>query len=224
MIEKKILDFEKKLQKNLKDIFCPIHLSIGHEIVAIDLHENLKKKDWLYSYHRNHHHYLAKGGSERKLWDEIMGKKSGLNKGFAGSQSITDSKINFHSSAIVGGLIGVAAGTALAIKKTKNIVVCCIGDAGTEQGVFWEALNFIKLYNLPIVYICENNRKSVDAHISERQAVPISERVKSFKIKIFNSAKKAIKYTKKTRKPSFAEIKLKLKCAHINMSTMTELV
>lgn len=224
MIRKKIINFEKKVQKKLKDIFCPVHLSLGHEEVADDIHETLNKKDWLYSYHRNHHHYLAKGGSEKKLWDEIMGKKDGLNKGYAGSQSITDAKINFHASAIVGGLIGVAAGTAFAIKKTRQIVVCCIGDAGTEQGVFWESLNFIKLYNLPIVYICENNEKSVDAHISERQAVSITQRVKSFKIKTFNSAKKAINYTKKTRKPSFAEIKLKLKCAHINMSTMTELV
>jgi len=224
MIIKLITNFEKKLQNNLKHIFCPIHLSLGHEKVAKDIYDTLKTKDWLYSYHRNHHHYLAKRGSEKKLWDEILGKKSGLNKGYAGSQSITDARINFHASAIVGGLIGVAAGTAFAIKKTNNIVVCCIGDAGTEQGVFWESLNFIKLYNLPIVYICENNKKSVDAHIKERQAVSITPRVKSFKIKTFKSAKKAILFCKKYRKPAFAEIKLKLRCAHINMATMTELV
>ena len=68
MIRKKIINFEKKVQKKLKDIFCPVHLSLGHEEVADDIHETLNKKDWLYSYHRNHHHYLAKGGSEKKLW------------------------------------------------------------------------------------------------------------------------------------------------------------
>ncbi len=224
MIRKKIINFEKKIQKNLKDIFCPVHLSLGHEEVAEDIYHCLSKSDWLYSYHRNHHHYLAKGGSEKKLWDEIMGKKTGLNKGFAGSQSITDKSINFHASAIVGGLIGVAAGTSYAIKNSNNIVVCCIGDAGVEQGVFWESLNFVKLYNLPIVYICENNGKSVDATIKERQAVGITQRVKPFGLKVFSNAKKAILYCKKNKKPAFCEVKVKLKCAHINMSTMTELV
>ena len=63
---------------------------------------------------------MAKGGDETKLWDEIMGKKTGLNKGFAGSQGITDKSINFHASAILGGLIGVSTGTAYALKLNKT--------------------------------------------------------------------------------------------------------
>ena len=70
----------------------------------------------------------------------------------------------------------------------------------------------------------ENNGKSVDATIKERQAVGITQRVKPFGLKVFSNAKKAILYCKKNRKPAFCEVKVKLKCAHINMSTMTELV
>jgi pyruvate dehydrogenase E1 component alpha subunit len=224
LIQDKILNFERRLQKNMENIFCPVHLSIGHEKIAIDIKKGLKKKDWLFSYHRNHHHYLAKGGSEKKLWDEIMGLKTGINKGFSGSQSINDIKINFFSTAIVGGLIGTATGAAYALKlnKSKNIVLSCFGDAGVEQGVFWESLNFAILHKLPIVYLCENNGMSVDATISERQSGDITKRVKSFGIKCHNSLLSAIEETKKKKIPTFCEIKVQLKCAHINMATMLD--
>src|SRR4051812_46570898 len=142
MLAERVRQFEKRLQAAMPKIMCPVHLSLGHERVAADLHASLRREDWLFSTHRNHHHYLAKGGSEQKLWDEIMGLPAGLNGGFAGSQGISDPSINFHASAIVGGLVGVATGTAYALKLNGSsaIVVCCIGDAGTEQGVFWESL------------------------------------------------------------------------------------
>ena len=224
-IEKRIRAFEERLQQNMLKVFCPVHLSLGHEGVAGDLSEVMLPQDWLFSTHRNHHHYLAKGGSEEKLWDEIMGLESGLNAGFAGSQAIVDPNINFHSSAILGGLIGVAAGTAYALKldKTQAISICCIGDAGSEQGVFWESLNFSALHSLPVVYICENNGKSVDALIEERQAMPISSRVEAFGITVFNNVKDAITFTRTQRKPSFCEVKVQLECAHINMATMLDL-
>lgn len=224
LLEKKIIAFEKKLQAKMKNIFCPVHLSIGHESIANDINKNLNVNDWLFSYHRNHHHYLAKGGSEAKLFDEIMGLDSGINKGFSGSQAINDSAINFYSTAIVGGLIGSATGAALALKlnKSKSVVLSCFGDAGVEQGVFWESINFAVLQKLPIIYFCENNGKSVDAKISERQSGDISKRVESFGIKCFKSLGKAIVYTKKNKLPSFCEVKFKLRCAHINMATMLE--
>jgi TPP-dependent pyruvate/acetoin dehydrogenase alpha subunit len=224
-IEKKIRNFEIRLQDNMKQVFCPVHLSLGHESVAADLHEAMHPGDWLFSTHRNHHHYLAKGGSEEKLWDEIMGLKSGINAGFAGSQAVVDPSINFHSSAILGGLIGVAAGTALALKlnMSDDISICGLGDAGTEQGVFWESLNFAALHSLPVAYICENNGKSVDALIDERQAMPISSRVAAFGVTTFDNVKNAIDFCRREKKPVFCEIKVNLECAHINMATMLDL-
>lgn len=221
---RRIRDFERRLQANMKDVFCSTHLSLGHECVAADLWECIKPDDWLFSYHRNHGHYLAKGGSEQKLWDEIMGLPSGLNGGYSGSQGITDESINFHSSAIVGGLVGVAAGTAYALKmdSSQAIVVCIIGDAGTEAGVFWEALNWCALHRLPIVYVVENNGMSIDARIEERQMMPIYSRVAVFGIYNAPSLREAIRYAR-AECPSFYEAKVKLECAHINQANMIDL-
>ena len=213
--------FERRLQANMANIFVPVHLCLGQEEVAADLHEWMIPQDWLFSTHRNHHHYLAKGGPEQKLWDEIMGLPTGLNGGFAGSQGISDSSINFHASAIVGGLVGVATGTAYALKMDKKpgIVVCCIGDGGTEAGVFWESLNFAALHRLPIAYICENNGMSVDARIEERQATPLGPRVASFGIDVRRHVAAALMCARANR-PSFCEMKVTLACDHINMGAL----
>ena len=208
--------FEQRLLENMDKIYCPVHLSLGQEGVAAELHEWMRPEDWLFSTHRNHHHYFAKGGSEKKLWDEIMGLPSGLNGGFAGSQGISDSSINFHASAIVGGLVGVATGTAYALKMNKSsaIAICCIGDGGTEAGVFWESLNFAALHQLPIAFICENNGMSVDARIEERQATPLAPRVAAFGIDVRKHVAAALMSARANR-PSFYEAKVKLECDHI---------
>lgn len=213
--------FERRLQIDMKYIFCPTHLCIGQEEVPQALFDNLKPDDWVFSNHRAHGHYLAKGGNEEALWDEIHGKETGINRGFSGSQGFSDTSVNFHCSAIVGGLIGVATGTALALKLSQKeaIVVCCIGDAGVEQGVFWESLNFAALNKLPIAYICENNGMSVDARLSERQATEIAPRVKAFGIALGGSVEGAIRYAR-DGKPAFHEQRTTLECDHLNMSVM----
>ncbi len=218
----RIRRFEKTLWDNLEKLNCPVHLSLGHEDVAVALRRCLVKEDWMFSTHRNHHHYFAKGGNEGALWDEIMGLESGLNGGFCGSQAIIDPSINFHASAIVGGLIGVAVGCAVAIKGTGAIAVCCIGDASTEQGVFWEALNFSALHNLPIAFICENNGMSVDSPIEERQFENIPHRVGAFGIDISDSVMSCIESARHGT-PSFYEAKVNLECDHMNLSVMRPL-
>jgi TPP-dependent pyruvate/acetoin dehydrogenase alpha subunit len=224
-LAQRIRSFEKRLQANMDKVFCPTHLSLGQEWVAVELANVMRSDDWLFSTHRNHHHYLAKGGSESRLWDEIMGLPTGLNGGFAGSQSITDPSINFHSSAIVGGLVGVAAGTALALKLNNSdaVAICCLGDAGTEQGVFWETLNFAALQALPLVFVIENNGKSVDAHISERQATPLTPRIPSFGVEVCESVVSAVERCRGHRRPTFFEARVTLECAHLNMATMLDL-
>lgn len=222
MFIRRVRQFEQRLQANMKDIFCPVHLSLGHEGVAADLYEWMKPSDWLFSTHRNHHHYLAKGGSERKLWDEIMGLPTGLNGGFAGSQGISDASINFHASAIVGGLVGVATGTAYALKMDRDddsIAICVVGDGGTEAGVFWESLNFAALHKLPIAYIVENNSMSVDSPIAERQATPLGPRAQAFGVDVRRSVAAAIGSARCCR-PSFCEVKVKLEGQHIYMASL----
>lgn len=217
----RLIAFERRLQDDMHNIFCPTHLCLGQEEVPQALFDNLKPEDWVFSTHRAHGHALAKGVDEQKLWDEIHGLETGLNGGYSGSQGFSDPQHNFHCSAIVGGLVGVATGTAYALKlnKSEAIVVCCIGDAGTEQGVFWESLNFAALHKLPIAYICENNGKSVDSKIEERQAMPIAPKVKSFGLMLGGSTEGAIRFARQSI-PAFHEQKVTLRCDHLNMSVM----
>ena len=217
----RLRSFEKRLLNNMRNVFVPVHLCLGQESVAADLHEHLRPEDFLFSTHRNHGHYLAKGGSEQKLWDEIMGLRSGLNGGFAGSQGISDKSINFHASAIVGGLVGVAAGCAYALKMdgSKAISVCVVGDGGTEAGVFWEAANWAVLHKLPIAFIVENNGMSVDSPIAERQATPLVPRAAAFGLRISGNVQGALQMARSGR-PSFHEAKVKLEGQHIYMGAL----
>ena len=146
-------DFERRCLAAMPSFKCSVHLCIGQYGVPDALHRGIKLEDYLFSSHRSHGHYLAKGGSEERLWNEITGEVDGINHGFSGSQSYCDHALNFHSTAIVGGLIGAATGAALALKlrRSSAVVVCCIGDGATEQGVFWESLNFASLHDLPIM-------------------------------------------------------------------------
>jgi|SRR5690349_9706235 len=215
----RVRSFEKKLLEDMENIYVPVHLCLGQEEVSADLHQYLRPQDWLFSTHRNHGHYLAKGGSEQKLWDEIHGLPTGLNGGFSGSQGISDKSINFHASAIVGGLVGVAVGTAYALKGSNCIAVCVVGDGGTEAGVFWESLNFAALHKLPICFIVENNGMSVDAHIEERQASPLGPRVTAFGINVRKHMAAAL-MSARCNRPSFYEAKVKLEGDHIYMGRL----
>ena len=217
----RVTQFEQRLLDNMRDIFVPVHLSLGQEWVAGEIWQNIEPQDWLFSTHRNHHHALAKGVSEQKLWDEIMGLPQGLNGGFAGSQGISDASLNFHASAIVGGLVGVANGTAYALKMDKSpaIAICCLGDGAMEAGVVWESFNWAALHSLPIAFICENNGMSVDSPITERSFMPFRGRAGSFGLWMADSIKAAIAIAR-TGKPSFYKAVVKLECSHIYLGSM----
>lgn len=213
--------FEMRLQAAMPQIRCAVHLCLGQEEVPAALHEaKLERTDWLFSSHRSHGHYLSKGGSEERLWDEIMGLETGVNGGFSGSQSFCDTSINFHSTAIVGGLIAAAVGTAWAIKQQGryDLVVCCIGDAATEQGVFWESLNFAALHLLPILFICENNRLSVHAPLGMRQLAPLRPRVEAFGIATWGARqlRQALSLPSRTLLPGFVEVPCERQCNHVS--------
>jgi TPP-dependent pyruvate/acetoin dehydrogenase alpha subunit len=220
-LTERLIAFERRLQADMHNIHNPTHLCLGQEQVPQAMSEHLVDGDWVFSTHRAHGHALAAGVDEQKLWDEIHGLDTGLNGGFAGSQGFSDPSRNFHCSAIVGGLVGVATGTAMALKlsHSPNIVVCCIGDAGTEQGVWWESINFAALHGLPIAYLCENNGKSVDSPILERQAAQITSRVKAFGLKIGSSVESAMRFAR-TGEAAFYEHKCALACDHLNLSSL----
>ena len=151
---------------------CPTHLSIGQEAVSAALSQIMRKKDFAVSSHRAHAHYMAKGGSLKKMIAEIYGKVTGCSKGKGGSMHLIDIKSNFMgSTAIVGNTIPVGVGLALSskIKKEDKFSFIFFGEGAVEEGVFYESINFAAIKKLPVIFICENNFYSVYSPLNVRQ-------------------------------------------------------
>ena len=166
---------------------CPTHLSIGQEAIAVGVCSNLTNEDQVLSTHRAHAHYLAKGGCLNSMLAEIYGKVTGCSKGMGGSMHLIDKSVGFMgSTAIVCNTIPVAVGSALAMKiqEKKSISCICFGDGATEEGVFYESINFAIIHNLPVLFICENNLYSVYSGLEVRQPKgrKIFEMVRAFGI------------------------------------------
>lgn len=151
---------------------CPVHLSIGQEAAASGVCENLRRDDKVFSTHRCHAHYLAKGGSIRKMILELHGKCGGCLDGRGGSMHLMDKSVNMVASIpIVSSSIPLAVGSALAdkINGKDTVTVSFFGDASMEEGVYHESANFASVKKLPIIFVCENNLYSVYTHLKERQ-------------------------------------------------------
>ena len=151
---------------------CPCHLGIGQEAVAVGVSQNLRSSDYVFGGHRSHSHYLALGGSPYGLFAEILGKDSGSSKGMGGSMHLYDASHGFQGSVpIVAATIPLAAGAALAARKKGSdaIAVAYFGDGAAEEGSLHETLNFASRYQLPILFVCENNLFSSHLHIDLRQ-------------------------------------------------------
>ena len=137
-----------------------LHLYIGQEAVATGVCANLRRDDYLFSTHRPHGHALAKGVSPRKIMAELFAKSTGCCKGKGGSMHVGDMSVGmFPAIAIVGANIPLAAGAALASKRLSSdrVTACFFGDGAANEGAFHEGLNMAAIWNLPVVYICENN-------------------------------------------------------------------
>lgn len=171
-------------------IKSPVHLSVGQESIAVGVCDPLEKEDIISNTYRCHATYIAKGGDLNSMMAELYGKATGCAGGKAGSMHLIDMKQGvLGASAVVGTTIPVATGYALAMqwdaKKTgkQNIVVSVFGDGGTEEGCFYESINFAALHRLPIIYICENNRLAIHTPIEKRWATQnLCERIATYGI------------------------------------------
>jgi TPP-dependent pyruvate/acetoin dehydrogenase alpha subunit len=151
---------------------CPTHLSIGQEAAAAGVAAALQNEDLAISTHRAHAHYIAKGGNIRSMLAEIYGKAAGCCGGRGGSMHLIDRSVGFMgSTAIVGNSIpvGVGLGLSLQLKKTKQVSITYFGDGATEEGAFYESVNFAVVRKLPVLFLCENNFYSVYSPLSVRQ-------------------------------------------------------
>jgi acetoin:2,6-dichlorophenolindophenol oxidoreductase subunit alpha len=153
-----------------RDILCPCHLYSGEEAVAAGLCASLTENDYIFSTHRSHGHFLAKGGSLNALVSEVYCRETGCSRGRGGSMHLIDvSRGMLGSAPIVAGTISLAVGAAMAssIRKDNRVAVSFFGDGATGEGVLYESLNFAALKKLPIIFACENNLYATHMPIRE---------------------------------------------------------
>ena len=151
---------------------CPTHLSIGQEAVPAALGLCVSIKDMAMSTPRGPAHDIGKGGNLKSMIAEIYGKSTGCSKGKGGSMHLIDNSVGFMgTSAIVGNSIPVGVGLALAskIRKTEQISCIFFGDGATEEGSYYESVNFAVVKKLPVLFLCENNLYSVYSPLNVRQ-------------------------------------------------------
>ena len=169
--KEELISFETEVKERYEggEILAPVHLSKDNEDELIEIFQYVHPNDWVYSAWRNHYHALLHGFDRQQLMDDIV----------AGRSMATSSNVNkFYSSAIVGGIIPIALGTAMALKKNNsdNKVWCFIGDMTFETGVFHESYKYAKNFDLPIQFVVEDNNLSVhtptDAAWGVKQEVP----------------------------------------------------
>ncbi|MBF0100105.1 MAG: thiamine pyrophosphate-dependent dehydrogenase E1 component subunit alpha [Desulfobacterales bacterium] len=167
LFEEKIIDVY-----SAQDMRTPVHLYIGQEAIAAGVCLHLGPKDYITTNHRSHGHCLAKGMDPKVLFAELYGKRTGCCRGKGGSMHPASVEHGIlGTSAIVGGGIALAVGNALAanMRREKRVTVAFFGDGATEEGIFFECLNFASLKRLPVVFICENNLYATNSPITNRQ-------------------------------------------------------
>ena len=141
----------------------PLHLSTGQEAVAAGVCANLERSDLITSTHRGHGHTIAKGADVTAMMCELFGRATGCNGGKGGSMHIADFSIGMlGANGVVAAGIPIAAGAAQAIKLRggRDIVACFFGDGAVNRGPFLEGLNWTRIYALPVLLVCEDNRYS----------------------------------------------------------------
>ena len=171
-----------------QEMRTPTHFGIGQEAVAVGVCEALALEDVIYSHHRCHTHYLAKGGSLLGLIAELYGREAGCSGGRGGSVHLNDRRAGvIATSAILGQTIAVAVGTALAaaMDGLPRVAVSFFGEAALEEGIFYESMNFASIRKLPVLFVCENNLYSTESPLSVRQPqdTQLCERVRAFKVR-----------------------------------------
>jgi len=201
--------------------FC--HLYIGQEAVAVGTISSLDlERDYVVTAYRDHGHALACGMDPKRIMAELYGKKTGCSKGKGGSMHLFDAERHMYGgNGIVGSQIPVATGVGLKIKyrKEKGVVLCYFGDGAIHQGAFHESMNLAKIWDLPVIYICENNRYGMGTDYRRVSSVhDFSVMGSSYDIEgkqldgmdvlsVYDEISKAVNQVRKNPDPLFFEIK-----------------
>jgi TPP-dependent pyruvate/acetoin dehydrogenase alpha subunit len=157
-----IRDFEERVHTEFATGAIPgfVHLYAGEEASATGVMMHLRREDYIASTHRGHGHCIAKGMDVDGMMAEIFGKRTGVCHGKGGSMHVADLPLGMMgANGIVGagGPLAVGAALAAKVKKTDNVAVCFFGDGASNQGTIFEAMNLASVWNLPAVFVAENN-------------------------------------------------------------------
>lgn len=206
-----------------------IHLYIGEEAVASGVCLTLEKTDTVTSTHRGHGHFIAKGSNLARVAAEILGKETGLCRGRGGSMHMVDIENGLYgSTGIVGGGFPAAAGLGLAakVKKTGGVSVCFFGDGSVNEGTFHESVNLAAIWDLPVVFVCENNLYAQSAPQAYHQRVAdIAQRAAGYGIPgvsvdgmdvfaVYEAAEAAVARARRGEGPTLIECKTYLYEGH----------
>ena len=151
------------------------HPYLGEDAIATGVCAALRKDDYIVSTHRGHGHCIARGGKLKKMVAEVLGREAGYCRGRGGSMHIADVNIgNIGANGIVGGgiPIGVGAGLGISIRGTDQVVVIFFSDGACNNGVFAESLNLAAIWDLPVIFLLENNQYAVSSPIEEMSRIP----------------------------------------------------
>lgn len=164
--------FEERAEQlyGLGKTYGTMHLSIGQEGTAVGASSALQKGDYLLNTHRGHGHCLAWGSDPDRMMAEFLGKETGYCRGRGGSMHIADVDANnLGANGIVAGGVPIAAGVGMSIKMRKTDQVCLVifGDGAANEGAFHESLNMASIWDLPVIYLCENNGYAMSTSIEK---------------------------------------------------------
>ncbi len=212
--------FEEKVEERFRAGELPgfLHVAIGQEAVAVGVCRALEEGDVIASTHRAHGHTLAKGTHPNELMAELYGKLEGCSHGYGGSMHLYDvERGNLGANAVVGGGLPAIVGAALAFKfrDESRVAVAFFGDGATNIGTFHESLNLAQLWNVPAVFVCENNHWAEST--PAKQHMPIEDMTKraeafgmeAMKVdgqevgKVYEAAAKAVEHARSGRGPVF---------------------
>lgn len=183
-----IRGFEETVEKLFQEgkIHGTMHLCIGQEATAVGACTPLSDEDQITSNHRGHGHSIAKGTKVKGMMAELLGKETGYCKGKGGSMHIADLDVgNLGANGIVAAGLPLGTGAALAskMKELGYVVLCFFGDGATNEGAFHESLNLASIWDLPMIFFCENNLYGMSGSVKEMTNVEhIAERAKAYGI------------------------------------------
>ena len=157
----RLFEEEANRQAAFGNVQGAFHMYCGEEAVAAGFCAHLRTDDYVVGTHRSHGHYIAKGGSIDRMMAELFGREAGVCKGKGGSMHVADFSVGMlGANGIVGGGFAPATGAALAsqLRGEDRVSVCFFGDGAMQRGTFHEAVNMGAIWDLPVIYVCENNQ------------------------------------------------------------------